>query len=346
MSTSMMTTQWPSHRSRRGRGSQSRLTARTSSLGQRTEENPRVSRTTSTSRPSFLKRPLGVGVAGVVAAAVIVVPLVMLGSGSGSGQGQDGQNQAADSSTATDTTPPTPLRTHTELLPLPQPITIPLPLTVTLPLALPIRIRIRHPKPKPKPKPKTTAKAKATAKAKSKAKAKAKTTPKKAAPKATRTPAIPTGRVLLKNKKYGFCLDLPGEGSVGVDTRVQDYDCKPTGDNQDFTLDLASKGTGTAGANLYLIRNVSSNLCLDLPNYRHRPATTPVSVYHCRPGREARQPALVVRQTPQRHVLGPQPEERRHVPRRGPHQQTAVTARVTVVQCNARDDHEWSFPKS
>ncbi|MFC9844419.1 RICIN domain-containing protein [Streptomyces sp. NPDC060223] len=290
--------------------------------------------------PAFLKRPLGVGVAGVVAAAVIVVPLVMLGSGSGSGQGQDGQNQAADSSTATGTTPRTPL----ELTPSYSPSPIPSPSPSRSPS--PSASTSAKPKPKPTPKPKTTAKSKATTtpKAKAKAKTEAKSTPKAVAPKSTRSPAVPTGRVLFKNKKYGFCLDLPGNGSVGVDTRVQDYDCIPTGDNQDWTLDLVSKGGGTAGADLYLIRNVSSNLCLDLPNYGTVVATTPVSVYHCRPNADNQLWWFDNRPNGTYWVRNQKSGDMcLDVARTS---KEAVTAKVTVFECNARDDHEWSFPKS
>ncbi|MFD4524124.1 RICIN domain-containing protein [Streptomyces sp. NPDC058470] len=289
--------------------------------------------------PPFLRRPLGVGVAGVVAAAVIVVPLVMLGSGSGSGQDQGGQNQAADSSTAASTTPPTPL----ELTPSYSPSPIPSPSQSSSPSRSPSPSASTSAKPKAEPKPKTTAKAKATTTPKAKAKAKAKPAPK-TAPKATRSPAIPTGRVLLKNKKYGFCLDLPGEGSVGVDTRVQDYDCKPTGDNQDWTLDLVSKGGGTAGADLYLIRNVSSNLCLDLPNYGTVLATTPVSVYHCRPNADNQLWWFDKRPNGTYWVRNQKSGDMCLDVARTSKQ--AVTAKATVFECNANDDHEWSFPKS
>ncbi|MFC9844415.1 hypothetical protein ACFWFF_03840 [Streptomyces sp. NPDC060223] len=110
--------------------------------------------------PAFLKRPLGVGIAGVVAAAVIVVPLVMLGSGSGSDEGhnQASGSTATDTDTETGTTPPTPI----ELTPS----------YSTSPVPSPSPSPSRSPSPsasasaKPKPKPKTTAKPKATAEAK------------------------------------------------------------------------------------------------------------------------------------------------------------------------------------
>ncbi|MFD4524119.1 hypothetical protein ACFWP7_09395 [Streptomyces sp. NPDC058470] len=110
--------------------------------------------------PSFLKRPLGVGIAGVVAAAVIVVPLVMLGSGSGS---DDGQNQASDSTatdTETGTTPPAPieLTPSYSTSPSPSPSLSPSPSRSPSPSA--------STSAKPKPKPKTTARPKATAEAK------------------------------------------------------------------------------------------------------------------------------------------------------------------------------------
>ncbi|MBQ1094388.1 RICIN domain-containing protein, partial [Streptomyces sp. B93] len=95
-------------------------------------------------------------------------------------------------------------------------------------------------------------------------------------------PAIPTGVTLIKNKKYGFCVDLPGTGKGKPDGKVQDGACEPSGaDNQRWTLERRVKGGGTRGADLYLIRNAKDGLCFDLPNYGPVRATTPVTEYHC-----------------------------------------------------------------
>ncbi|MFJ2833045.1 RICIN domain-containing protein [Streptomyces sp. NPDC087263] len=284
--------------------------------------------------PAFLKRPLGIGVAGVVAAAVVIVPLIMLGSSSGSGgESGQGQNQAAESSTVKDKTPPTPLELTPSYSPSPSPSLSPSPSRSPSPSASPSVSA----SPKAKTKPKATSKPTTKAKPKATPKAKAKATP---------VPGIPTGRVLLKNKKYGFCLDLPGEGSVGVDTRVQDYRCKPSGDNQDWVLDLVSKGGGTGGANLYLIRNVSSNLCLDLPNYGTVLAQTPVSVYHCRPGRETDNQLWWFQKRPNGTYWIRNQKSGDMCLDVARTNKTAETTSATVYPCNARDDHEWSFPKS
>ncbi|MFI6340497.1 RICIN domain-containing protein [Streptomyces sp. NPDC050535] len=292
--------------------------------------------------PAFLKRPLGIGIAGVVAAAVVIVPLVMLGSGSGGGTGDAaGQNQAAESSTVKDTTPPTPLELTPSYSPSPSlsPSLSPSPSRSPSPSASPSK----------KAKEKTKAKPKATsgpkAKPKSTPKPKAKSKPK-STPKTTKPAGIPTGRVLIKNKKYGFCVDLPGEGSVGVDTRVQDYRCKPSGDNQDWVLDLVSRSGGTGGASLYLIRNVSSNLCLDLPNFGTVLAQTPVSVFHCRPGRETDNQLWWLKKRPNGTYWIRNQKSGDMCLDVARTNRTAETTNVTVYPCNARDDHEWSFPKS
>ncbi|MFD5631384.1 RICIN domain-containing protein [Streptomyces sp. NPDC127072] len=289
--------------------------------------------------PAFLKRPLGIGLAGVVAAAIVIVPLIMLGSGSGGAGDASGQNQAAESSTVKDKTPPTPL----ELTPSYSPSFSPSPSLSPSPSRSPSPSASASKKDKAKTKPKATSRPKANPEPKPKPKVKTKP---KSTPKTTKPAGIPTGRVLIKNKKYGVCVDLPGEGSVGVDTKVQDYRCKPSGDNQDWVLDLVSRNGGTGGASLYLIRNVSSNLCLDLPNYGTVLAQTPVSVFHCRPGRETDNQLWWLKKRPNgTYWIRNQKSGDMCLDVARTSRATETTS-VTVFPCSARDDHEWSFPKS
>ncbi|MFI6340489.1 hypothetical protein [Streptomyces sp. NPDC050535] len=111
--------------------------------------------------PSFLKRPLGVGVAGVVVAAIVIVPLIVIGSsGGGSGSGPS-QNQAADSSTTTTpTTPPTPLELTPSYSTSPSPSLSPSPSRSPSPSAS----KKAKAKAKPKPTPAKKATKKATVK--------------------------------------------------------------------------------------------------------------------------------------------------------------------------------------
>ncbi|MFB7496777.1 RICIN domain-containing protein [Streptomyces sp. NPDC056161] len=62
---------------------------------------------------------------------------------------------------------------------------------------------------------------------------------------------------VIQNRQDGFCFDLPYYGSVSPGTKVTEYYCDGTNrDNQQWWLDPRPDG--------YWIRNVASNLCLDV----------------------------------------------------------------------------------
>ncbi|MFB9505350.1 RICIN domain-containing protein [Streptomyces aurantiacus] len=266
--------------------------------------------------PGFLKRPLGIGVAGVVAAAVVIVPLIVLGS---SGNGDD-QSGASDSSKAKDKAPSTTLD--------PSPTDSP---PDVLPEQPPSASTSVVPKPKEPEKP----------------------TAEPTEPKAPTLPEtggdsdIPIGEVLIKNKKYGFCLDLPSTGKGAFDTPVQDGACRPSSsDNQEWALDLAAKGGGTRGADLYLIQNIKSGLCLDLGGYGPAGFAAPVGLFDCNSSNEEDNQLWWLDERPNgTHWIRNQ--------RSGDmcldvnrSDKKAAHAGTTVVGCSDLDDHEWSFRKS
>ncbi|MEV8602749.1 RICIN domain-containing protein [Streptomyces griseoviridis] len=204
--------------------------------------------------PSLLKQPLVIGAVAVVVALLVVVPLIALGSDSGGGR-----DQAAGTVEAT--TPTTPEPTPSESA------------SVTS-------------SPSASPSVSSSASPSASKSASPKPSRSPSTAP--AAPNARPTAGdadqsdIPTGTVVLKNKKWSLCLDLPGTGKGKKDQRVQDGACvTSSADNQRWTLAKSSSGQGTRGADLYLIRNVKDGLCLDLPYYEGRRASTPVSEFTC-----------------------------------------------------------------
>ncbi|MBO8196591.1 ricin-type beta-trefoil lectin domain protein [Streptomyces oryzae] len=97
---------------------------------------------------------------------------------------------------------------------------------------------------------------------------------------------IPSGVITVRNHGTGLCMDLPGTGKGKPDGRVQQGACDTSyafkGGNQRWELDLQRKDAGPKHTDLYLIRNVKDNLCLDLPGYDPVPANSPVTEYHCR----------------------------------------------------------------
>ncbi|MBQ1124038.1 RICIN domain-containing protein [Streptomyces sp. B15] len=101
-----------------------------------------------------------------------------------------------------------------------------------------------------------------------------------------KTAKIPSETTMVVNRRTGKCVDLPGTGKGKPDGRVQQGACDTSagsrGGNQRWRLDLKKKDAGPGNADLYLIRNVKDNLCLDLPAFGPAKSTTPVTEYHCR----------------------------------------------------------------
>ncbi|MGK3944954.1 RICIN domain-containing protein [Streptomyces caeruleatus] len=235
--------------------------------------------------PSFLKRPLGLGVVGVVAAAVIIVPLIMLGS-SGSDEGSNRTTSA--------TLKPSPTHVTAGALPPPSPAAS----TSGAPTAT------HHPNTKS---------------------------------------GIPSGEVQIKNRKYGFCLDLPGIGKGTPKRQVKDSTCRAFGGgNQGWVLDLASEGSGAAGTDLYLIRNARSGLCLDLPNYGPDAKASPVGLFHCNPSDKDNQLWQLDKRPNDTYWIRNQKSGKMCLDLARADKKAAHT-NVTVFTCSDLDDHQWSF---
>lgn len=60
---------------------------------------------------------------------------------------------------------------------------------------------------------------------------------------------------VIKNRQDGLCLDLPANGGVAQATKVQEYYCDTTEDNQLWSLESRSQQG-------YLIHNVTTDMCL------------------------------------------------------------------------------------
>ncbi|MFJ2608190.1 MULTISPECIES: RICIN domain-containing protein [unclassified Streptomyces] len=210
--------------------------------------------------PGLLKRPAVIGAVGVVVALAVVVPLIVLGSQT-EGTSKD---RAATTVEGQDPSPtyPTTVPSFTWSTTSPSPSLSP------SPSASPSASASASKSASPSPTPKRT-------------KAPVEPNPRKTA-KDPDDVVVPAGAVLLKNKKWTTCLDLPGTGKGKINLRVQDGPCiRSDTDNQRWTLRKSSSGKGTRGADLYLIRNEKDGLCLDLPSYGGAKATTPVTEFNC-----------------------------------------------------------------
>ncbi|WP_051019341.1 RICIN domain-containing protein [Streptomyces sp. AA1529] len=157
---------------------------------------------------------------------------------------------------------------------------------------------------------------------------------------------IPHGVTMVVNRKTGRCLDIPGTGKGKPDGRVQQGACDTTagarGGNQRWKLDLKEKDGGPGKADLYLIRNVKDNLCLDLAGFGPKAARSPVTEYHCRPKNDNQLWWLDKRSNGtywiRNHESGNQcldvagAGERTNVP-------------LLIYGCDDADDHQWRFEK-
>ncbi|MFI7241778.1 RICIN domain-containing protein [Streptomyces qinglanensis] len=165
----------------------------------------------------------------------------------------------------------------------------------------------------------------------------------KKAPKRSR---IPHGVTMVVNRKTGRCLDVPGTGKGKPDGPVQQGACDTTagarGGNQRWKLDLKVKDGGPGKADLYLIRNVKDNLCLDLAGYGPVAARAPVTEYHCRPKNDNQLWWLDKRSNGtywiRNHESGNQ-----CLDVAGAGEKT--NARLLIFGCDDADDHQWRFKK-
>ncbi|MFE9330347.1 RICIN domain-containing protein [Streptomyces sp. NPDC006925] len=164
--------------------------------------------------------------------------------------------------------------------------------------------------------------------------------------KAPNRSRIPHGVTMVVNRKTGGCLDVPGTGKGKPDGRVQQGDCDTTagarGGNQRWKLDLKVKDGGPGKADLYLIRNVKDNLCLDLAGFGPKAARSPVTEYHCRPKNDNQLWWLDKRSNGtywiRNHESGNQ-----CLDVAGAGEKT--NAQLLIFGCDDADDHQWRFKK-
>ncbi|UNS99454.1 RICIN domain-containing protein [Streptomyces tubbatahanensis] len=169
---------------------------------------------------------------------------------------------------------------------------------------------------------------------------------KKDTKKASGGSGIPSGVTMVVNRKTDMCLDLPGTGKGKPDGRVQQGACDTThaalGGNQRWELDLKKKDGGPGKADLYLIRNVKDDLCLDLAGFGPKAARSPVTEYHCRAKNDNQlwwfdkrsNGTYWIRNHESGHLcLDVAGEgEKPHSP-------------LLIFGCDDADDHQWSFRK-
>ncbi|MGX1117414.1 hypothetical protein RKD37_002777 [Streptomyces ambofaciens] len=284
--------------------------------------------------PGLLQRPLFIGGVAAAIAVLVVGSLVALGSGGGSG-GAAGKNQAAGSGQETSSSPMT-FRPPSYSLPSSPVPSVPASPSVTKSPSPSSSKASKPAPPKPKPKPKPP---------EPEAEPEPKPKPKK--PKTT-SPSFPTGPVLIRNEKFGSCVELPGRGEGKQHGRVQDdRPCEPSGaDNQQWTLKRTHKGRGTGGTDLYVIRNVKDGRCLDL--YGEEPArvSMPVTEYTCKPTIEDNMLWWFHKRPNGTYWIRNQMSGDMCLDISRTEREKPANAILTIYPCSDRDDHQWRFVKS
>jgi hypothetical protein len=88
------------------------------------------------------------------------------------------------------------------------------------------------------------------------------------------------GPYFILNLRTGQCVDLPGSGPGVRDGRVSQYPCFKTGDdNQEWTF--MPRATDGAGYQLYWIRNIDDNFCIDPSGLGKVASGTPLNETGC-----------------------------------------------------------------
>ncbi|MGI5347345.1 RICIN domain-containing protein [Streptomyces sp. CA-250714] len=201
----------------------------------------------------MLKRPWVVVAAGVAVAVLVTTPLMLVGSQGGEGE----QKSVADKKKDERRDKPTKLRPSRPPFPSGS--------ASGSPSKKPSKKPSSSPSPG-EPKPSATRPGSPDK-------------PARGQPKAT----IPSGAVNVVSERTDQCLDIPGIGKGRPTTPVRTGACDTIGNgNQRWSLDRRGDGTGPGGVDLYLIRNVKDDLCLDVAGYGPAPATTEAAEFNCR----------------------------------------------------------------
>ncbi|MYS73433.1 hydrogenase expression protein, partial [Streptomyces sp. SID5926] len=95
-------------------------------------------------------------------------------------------------------------------------------------------------------------------------------------------PVVPAQNILLRNTTSHMCAELPGREKGELDGPVQQAVCDDTdGDNQIWNLEVKYAKAGPGGADLFQIRNIKDQYCMDLPYHGAVAVGTPVTEFKC-----------------------------------------------------------------
>ena len=138
-------------------------------------------------------------------------------------------------------------------------------------------------------------------------------------------------------------MDIPGINEGRPEGPVQQGPCNSSAsDNQRWALDMHGKGKGPGGSNLYLIRNVKDNLCLDLPGRGPASSTTKVNETHCAASGDNQLWWFDKRSNGTYFIRN---EKSGNLCLDADYDGKDAHARLTIFGCSDKDDHQWRFRK-
>ncbi|RMB80168.1 RICIN domain-containing protein [Streptomyces shenzhenensis] len=154
---------------------------------------------------------------------------------------------------------------------------------------------------------------------------------------------LPASNVLLRNLTTKRCADLPGKGDGQKNGRVQQYTCdEGTDDNQLWNLEVKVPKGGPGGTDLFQIRNVKDQLCMDLAGEGAQPVRSPVVEYTCDGTTADNQLWWLARQESGGYWIRNFASNNKCLDVSG--FSTGVDeAKLTIYDCSVTDDQEWQI---
>lgn len=150
--------------------------------------------------------------------------------------------------------------------------------------------------------------------------------------------------VVLKNRMTGMCADVPGYGMGALDGPVNQFTCDGSSkDNQRWDLIVGQKRGGPGDADLFSIRNSKDGYCLDLPDGGAKPSRTGIFEWHCNPGPGDNQMWYLDKKANGAFWIRNHASSNRCLDVSGYYGSGGRDAHLTLFDCDAKDDHLWSF---